>query len=318
MAITIDSAPTGLNQYSVLYNQQIQQKLRQGLEFERNFSVRACDRTYSAPNATPTEIIQAYQWQYTPKGDVTLSAVENTLQKIKVDIKITADDLEKFYDAWAIQWHEIGKDPIVWSFPRYLYEVVFMPKILEEMNTNAWSGSYTAPTPGTAGNSVNSVDGYKTVMEDAITAGDLTEYATGAFFESTMVDQVETWVDSLPVPYKDAAGNIYMSPTNAKKYYRNYRTEFGAGAGSAENENRELRVDMTQKKIVPINAMDGSDRIFFFPNSTMNAIWGTRRGYPSYFNIRWEKEERVIKGMAEIYRFYGFEFWDHLFVNDQA
>jgi len=179
MAVTVEAATAGLNQFAVQKNPVIQTKFRQGLEWENMLTPRACDNTYSAPNATPTELVQAYQWQFTPKGDVELDAVENKLQKIKVDILLTADDLEKFWNTYLVEWHEIGLDPNEWNFPRYLYENVYMPKILEEMNANAWSGDYLAPTAGTAGLSVNSVDGYRKKIAAAITAGSLTAYSPG-------------------------------------------------------------------------------------------------------------------------------------------
>jgi hypothetical protein len=319
MAVTVAGATAGLNQHAVLKAPMIQQKFRQGLEFESKLTPRACVNTYSAPNAVPTDLVQAYQWPFTAKGDVAFDAVENKLQKIKIDILITADDLEKFWDTYMVEWHEIGLDPMEWSFPRYLYENVYEPKILEEMNRNAWAGVYVAPTLNTAGTSVGSVNGFKKKIEDAITATSLTEYATGVWVDTTIVDQLETWCDSLPIPYRDAPGDIYMSNTLAKKYYRDHRDKFGTGNGVAGNENTELRVEMTQKRIVPINAMEGSNRIMFSPTTTRNMIWGTRAGSPTYFNIRWQQQDvRIIKGTAEIYRFYGFEFWDHLFVNDQA
>lgn len=318
MSVTVDNAAAGLNQFAVTKAQMIQQKLRTGLEIESLFSARACDNTYSAPNATAGEILQAYQWQFTAKGDVTLDAVENKLQKIKGDFVITADDLEKFWDTYMVEWHEIGRDPMEWSFPRYLYEQVFLPKILEEMNYNAYNGTYAAPTPGTAGNSINSVDGLAKKIADAITASDLTAYATGALVAGTMVNQVEAWVDSLPDPYRNAPGAILMSNTNAINYARNYRASFGTGNGVAGNENNDLRVDYTRKRIVGLTAMEGSDRIIFSPETQNNLIWGTRRGYPTLPTIRWEKRQRTIEGSFEIYRFYGVEFWDHLFVNDQA
>lgn len=319
MAVTVAATAAGLNQFATTKASMIQQVLRTGLEWESELTPRACDNTYSAPNAVPTEIIQAYQSGWTPKGDVTLDAVENKLQKIKIDIELDGDDIEAFWNTYKVEWHEIGKDPIEWSFPRYIWENVYLPKILEEMNYNAYNGSFLAPTVGTAGLSINSVDGYKTKIADAVTAGDLTEYATGAFVANTMVSQIESWCDSLPIPYRNQPGVIRMSETNATNYWRDYRDKFGTGNGVPGNGNTELRVDATNKRIVGMASMEGSNRIMFSPDTTRNVIWGTRAGYPTYFNIRWMQQDvRVIKGSAEVYRFYGFEYWDHLFVNDQA
>jgi hypothetical protein len=320
--ITVAAATAGLNQHAVQKSPVIQQKLRQGLEWEAPGSMitpRACDNTYSAPNAVATELLQAYQYQFTPKGSVELDAQEYKLQKIKVDIVITGEDLESLWDTYMVEWHEIGKDPIEWSFYRYVYEQIYMPKIEEELNKNAWSGIYVAPTPGTAGLSINSVNGLGTNIAADITSGALTEYATGVFVDNTMVNQIESWCDSLPIPYRDQPGVIRMSNTNMKKYFRDYRANFGFGNGVAGNENNELRVDATNKRIVGMNSMEGSNRILFSPDVTRNLIWGTRAGYPTYFNIRWmQPTPRVINGTAEIYRFYGAEYLDHLFVNDQA
>lgn len=317
MALTIASTADSLNIHTREYATDLKQIFRQGLEFENMLTPRATDKMWVAPNASVGSLVQPYQWQFTPTGTPVFDAVENELQPIKIDILITEGDLEKFWDSWNVSWFESGKPAEEWTFPRYLYEQVYLPKILEEMNTNAWSGEYAAPTPGTAGASLTSVDGYKIKIEDAITAGTLTEYSSGALVASTMVNQVESWVDSLPTTYRDAAGSIYMSPTRAKQYYRDFRDKFGAAQGTTGNENRELIVEMTNKRIVPINAMEGSDRWIFCPASTDNMIWVTRRGFATYPVINWQPYERSIKGMATVYRAYGFDFWGHVMVNDQ-
>lgn len=317
--VTIDAAVASLNRHATLYKNEIAQTFRTGLEFENAFTPRACDKVWSAPNVAVGEVMQAYQWQFTPKMTADFSGVDLTLQPIKGDVLITAEDLEKFWDSWMVEWFEVGRDANDYNFPRYLHDQILLPKILEEMNRNAWAGEYAAPTPGSAGDSINSVDGYKKFIADAITAGDLTEYATGIFVDNTMVDQIEGWCDSLPVPYRDAPGTIYMSKTLAKKYWRDYRTNFGTGNGVENNANPELRVDMTGKNIMGMAGMEGSSRIFFFPTVTNNAVWGTRRGFPTYPVFRYYKNDvRSVKVTFELYRFYGFEYYGHLFVNDQA
>lgn len=312
--VTIANTSDTLNRYAVVYNQQIQQVMRQGLEFEQMATPRACDNTYSAPNVTAAELLQPWQTAWTPKGTYSFDAVENKLRKIKLDHTVTADDFEVFYESWRVEWHEMGKDPETFSFPRYLFEQIFLPKITEELNQMAWSGAYEAPTPGTAGAYLTSVDGYHEKIKDAITASALTEYPTGVLLESTMVDQIESWIDSLPIPYRDAPGTIIMSNTNKRKYQRNYRSEFKY---NAQLPSDQLRVDATQKTIMGVNAMEGSDRILFYPAATRNMIWGTRSGFPTYFNLKFEAEKRSVHMFGNIYRFFGFEFWQHLFVNDQ-
>ena len=82
------------------------------------------------------------------------------------------------------------------------------------------------------------------------------------------------------------------------------------------NENNQLRVDATNKRIRGFASMEGSDRIIFTP--ARNAIVGRRIGEPVLPSIRWQVIDRKLKGLAEFSRFYGFRFWGNTFVNDQA
>jgi len=313
IATTADS----LNQHNVVYKSQIAQELRTGLELEALAGVRPANHTYSAPNVRQTELLQAYQSAFTPKGTTSFDALEFKLQPIKVDVEFTADDLAKFYESWKHEWFEFGRDEMEWSFPRYINEMVLMPKIIEEMNYNAWHGTHQAPTAGTAGLSINSIDGYGKVLNDLVTTGLVTERVTGALGANTIVNQTETFMDSLPEKYRDLQGDLIMSPSNVRKYWRNYRAEFGTGNGVAGNANDSLRIDATNVRLRGVAALEGSDRILFNPTRFGNMIYGTRINYPSMPTLRWKDEIRILKGTAEFYRFYGFDFADHVFINDQ-
>lgn len=317
--VTIDTAAAGLNLVQRTYAPEMFQARRIGLEWEMLLPARQADKIYTAANATPSDILQPYQWQYTPKGTVAFDAVENTLRPIKADVKLTAEDLEEFWDSWMLEWFEVGKDPITWSFPRYVYETVYVPKTIEEQNQMAWTGEYAAPTPGTAGAYLEAVDGFKKKIADAVTASDLSEIPTGALLAGSIVDQVEGFCDAIPQPYRDLPGVLVMSSTNERLYQRNYRSLFGTGNGVAGNENNELRIDYTKKRIKGMSSMDtdGSNRIIFIPDGLPGLIWVTRRGFAPRLNIRWEAQERIVKGLGEFYRAFGATYWENVFVNDQ-
>jgi hypothetical protein len=315
MAITIASTAAALNQHAVLYAPDISQKLRVGLVTEENLTAVVAERTYAAPNAEVNSLVQAYQTGFTPNLTANFDAVENTLQNLKVDIQFSAADLDQYYDSWMVEWDERGKSRLEYSFPKYLYEQVMLPKIVEDLELRcAYKGVYAAPTPGTAGTPATAVDGLGKKIADAITANILTPIATGALSASTMVEKVETFCDGLPLPYRDMPGDIYMSPSWAIQYGRDYRNTFGTGNGL--NINTGLLVDHTGKKIVPLPSMEGTSRMIFSPKG--NLIFGIRRGQQRLPVIRWQEFERTLKGLAEFSRFYGVKFWGHVHVNDQA
>lgn len=318
-AATIAGTAAGLNQVVRTYGMNIHQKARIGLEWENMLPMRATQKIHTEPNATVSEIFQPYQWQYTPKGSVNFDAVENELQIIKADVKLTADEIAVFWDAWKVEWFDVGRDPIQYSFSRYLYETLYSSKMIEELNQMEWSGEFAAPTAGTPGASLTSIDGLRKKIRDAVNGSLLSEIPTGALVANTMVNQVESFCDAIPQPYRDLPGRVVMSSTNARAYWRNYRSLFGTGNSVSGNENNELRIDATNKRIQAVKSMDvtASNRLIFVPDGYPGLIWGTRRGFPTFINLRWEAQERIVKGLGEFYRFMGATYWEFVFVNDQ-
>lgn len=314
---SIAVAADTLNRHAVAYNPQIQQVVRAGLEYQMDWTVRACDNTWSAPNAVVGEIIQAYQSAFTPKSSVAFDAEELKLRKVKLDIEFTADDLEKYFESWRVEWNEIGRDEAEWSFPRYLYEVIMMPKIIEEENRNAFKGVFAAPTPGTAGVSLSSVDGLEKKLQDGVAAGKIVEIVTGALTISNAVNKIETFADGLPELVRNLPGRILCSHTYERFYARNYRELFGTGNGVAGNQNTGLLVDFSNKRVEGRHYLAGSEGLIFVPDNRPNLVWGTRSGFPTMPQIRWKHDGiRVVKGTAEWYRFFGYEFPQEVFIND--
>lgn len=324
MAITIEGTAATLNRYAVQYAKNINQQLREGLFFENHVAARSTDNTYSAPNGVATEFFQPYQPAWTPKGGVNFDALDTKLERQKIDHPITADDLDTFWNSWSVDWAEVGKDEMEWGFVRYFYEKFVIPKAIEEMATNSWSGIYVEPSGaqiGVAQPASAMVTGLAKRFADAVTASRVTPIATGAFVANTMVNQIETWCDALPTPYRSKPGKIIMSDSNATAYWRDYRSNFGTGNGVAGNENSGLRIDATNKRIVGCPLMEGSDRIFLVFDDPMlqNYFWLSRTGFPSFPNMRFKcTDVRTIKMTMEMYRAYHWEYDEFVFINDQS
>jgi hypothetical protein len=172
MAVTIASAAVDLNLHTRLYDPQIRQLMKQKMVTESKLTPVLTDHSYISPNVTMSDIVQAYQWQYTPTGNVVFDQVSNTLQLLKIDLRFMPDELDAFHDSWMVEWVEQGKSRLEWSFPRWIWENVVMPKFADNMEVKiAYNGTYTAPTAGTAGLTINSCDGLGTKLAGAIGAG---------------------------------------------------------------------------------------------------------------------------------------------------
>lgn len=321
MDITIDSLATMLNTHSRMFSSEIQTKTRLGLELESMLKQRQANgEYYVVENAEATEVLQPYQGTFTPKGTLTHSESSIRIRPIKMDLQFTETDLEKWWNSWMIDRFDPEKDPANWTFPRYIVEKEIMPKFQDDLNNVAWNGAYAAPTPGTAGDAVDSVDGYKTVIAALVTAGDINEVATDSISSSNARDKVEEFLDAIPDYITKKGGKILMSPTHRRWYFRDYRAEFtqqigpyGAGGGP-----QKVEVDDYNVMLESCASMTGSNRWIFLPNGRDNMVWVSRVGAPVYPQMIFKTKSRVLEMYATIYRGYGFEYPQEVWVNNQA
>lgn len=317
--VTIDSTGNALDQYCVRYSQRIHQTLRQGLEFEQDLPYVSTDYAYQGQDAEVADVLQPYQKGFTPRNTETFSGVLNILQLGKYDLNFDWAEMQKFFDKWRCNWFEAGKDENEWSYPRYVMENLIMPKVIEEMNLNSWQGAYAAPTPGTPGAMLETYDGFGTKIAAAVTATDLVPIATGAFVANTMVAQIRAFCNSIPVNYRYKAGTIYMSKTLAQMYADDYQGQYPHRTVTIDNpDSMYMRVDHYNKTIRGLSSMEGSSRIVMKFDNLDSLIVGTKTGEPILPSFRFHVYDRELHVLAEQYRFFGFETYKHMFVNDQA
>jgi len=321
MTITIDGAAEHLNDHSRAFAPELMTKLREGLEMESVLSGRQSDGEYYViENAEAGEMLQPYQGGFTPKGSVTHNEDTIRVRPIKMDAQFSETDLYTWWSKWNVSRFEAGRDPLSWTFPRYIYEKEILPKMTEELNTLAWLGVYAAPTTCTAGASIDSVDGLKKVIADLATASKIQVLASGAVTAATTREKVEAFVDLIPVLFRNIGGTILMSQTHFANYSRDYRNEFQHTPGmySGNGVRDMVQVDGYNIFIKPVRTMEGSARWIFLPNRRDNAVWVSRTGFPIYPQITFDTAPRVLQMYATFYRGFGFEYPKEVFVSDQV
>lgn len=301
-----------LGAYMRRYEQVIQTRMFQGIELEKYMrKVGNVSDEYSVQSSSVTEILQGYQCEYTPKGETSFDARINKVRHIKLDYDLTC--IDEIYQSWLAFLAQEGVARDKWPFVKFIVQKNILPKIKEEIAFNSYNGAYVAPTAGTAGASVATVDGLGTIVANEITGGGITPVPTGAITPTNIVDKVEGFVDSLPSLYRGIKTPILMSETNARNYWRDYRNNFGGNANYDGKSN--LMVDATSKTIIGIPEMNGSDR--FIHTTKDNLLCMYDKIYTPN-TLRTELEKRQIHIMGDFKRGYGIGRLDEMFVNDQA
>jgi hypothetical protein len=320
MAVTIENTATAFNRYVATFSPEVITKTRQGLVTESFLGKRVADHTWVGRQASIGNLIQAYQCNFTPNNNESFDEERTPLQKMKIDLQWSCDDMDNFFDTFMNEWDETGsgKRPDEWAFPRWVYTNLVVPKMIEEMELSlVYKAVRVAPTPGTAGALTGACDGLGKKIADAITASRITPITTGALTSVNAVDKVKTFIAGLPELHRSTAGNIYMSPTNARYVADILLDTYKTNANiDPMADITKLRVPNTNKTIVGLPSMEGQGRIIYSNRENMVVV--RRRGEAAVPVMRFESFERTVKGLCEFHRGYGFEFGTEMFVNDQA
>jgi len=324
MTITIDALAEHLNDHSRMFAPDIQTKTRIGLEWENMLTPRlSSGEYYVVENAEATEMLQPYQGTFTPKGSIAHNEVSIRVRPIKMDLQFTELDLEKWWNSWQVSRFDVEKDPMQWSFPRYIFEKELLPKFNDDLNRVAYLGEYAAPTPGTPGDTVDSVDGFKKIIADLITSTAIPAanvFATGgAITTSNVREKVEEFLDSIPEEITSKGGRILMSPKHRRWYFRDYRGEFTSQPTlDMSNAPKRILVDDYDVNLQAVTSMAGANRWIFLPNGRDNMVWVSRQGAPLYPQMIFKTQARVLQMYSTLYRGFGFEYPQELYVTDQV
>lgn len=322
MTITIDSLAEMLNTHTRMFAPELQTKTRLGLEMETLLTQRqSSGEYYVVENAEATEVLQPYQGTFTPKGTIAHSEEKIRVRPIKIDLQLDEVQLAQWYNSWqAMSRFTPENDPEAWTYPRYILEKELMPKFQDDLNNASWLGEYVAPTPGTAGDAVNSVDGFKKIIADLVTASKLQVYSTSTITSSNIRQKVEDFLASIPDYITKKGGKILMAPKHRRWYFYDYRGEFSAlpGVFPTGNAPQSIMADDYNIELMSVASMSGSDRWVFLPNGRENMVWVSLIGKPVYPQLIFVKDARVLKVYGTIYRGFGFEYPQEVWVNDQV
>lgn len=269
---------------------------------------------YSGFQSSNTEVLQAFQKAFTAKGTVSFTPYISNVFRLKVDFLL--DNIDEIVDGYLNFMYDETKTRAEWPIAKYIIEFHLVPSMIEELNTALCRGSYVAPTPGTAGNSIDSMDGLQTIIADEITATNLVPIVTGAIASTDAVDKLETFADAIDPKYANKGGVILCSKTVERYYKTDYRASFGTTNDKDAKNNTKL--DNYNISLVGVEGWGTSHRLLFTPTGAKgNLLYLYDKIFtPKTFQVQQDKRDVVM--MADFHSGAGFNTLDEVFVNDQA
>ena len=291
----------------------IHKKLRESFGTKDAFTiVDTEDTVLRESNTAFTEVIQAFQKQFTPKGGVTHTPKSIPLYNIKVDQLFYPDELKNM---WLSFVTSNNLDRTTWPYVRWFIEEYVMGQIQHDLEMKGiYLGKYVAPTPGTAGNAVDSMQGVKQIINDAIDATTITTITTGAPNADNVLwaGQVETFCKSVPELYWDKPMALNMSRGLALRYKQGRRTKYNSNYAQV---NEAMAVQDFENNIVTgRGSMTGANKIWMTPKQ--NAILAFKGGSNQNI-VEVEKVDRQVKVYTDFWIGAGFIDDSLIWTNNQ-
>jgi hypothetical protein len=327
MPINIAATATHLQQRAFEIAAKMNKRLEQDFVTQQHLTIVRTMGDYIAPNIAITEVIQSYQGTFTPKNNVTISSEINSLQQIKVDIDWTEPQLNSLLKKWRPETAQFG-DQVTTNryFTDYLLMEHFYPRMKEELELSiSFKGIYVAPTVGTAGLTINSVDGFRRKIQLGNAAGSLTYYALGTVTPANILASTRSWVRSLPIKYQESNqfDKIFCSQT-----YLDMFSDATITAGMYVIDHRtqtyvqEINIPGTNKRLVALPSMQGSMGLWMTKKENLLMLlpatkMADNKGYEGILPvINWEAQTRNLKGWGNAQLAFGWEYSYEMFCSE--
>lgn len=235
--------------------------------------IRTTETQYRMANYKSGAVLQPFTTTFNPISNLEFVPNKINLQKIKVNVRITPDEIE---DMWlGFMSGNTTRNKKDWPIVRFLMEEYIAKQIGEDRENNmVYKGirNDSGTTPGSC------MDGIKKQLMDGASNTDYpinTVSGIGALDENSIFDQIEAFDETLPHLYRTHPVTIFVSPKWFRAFMKDRRSQ---SFYQLRNENDlDTAIDFTggRHRLAALPSMDGTNDLWAtVPN---NLLWLTIR-----------------------------------------
>ena len=249
---------------------------------------RITDDIYEMANDEFQPVLQPFRVPFEPTGGVKFYPNPIVLQHIKVDLKISPDQI---IDGWLGFLEGKGVDRSQWPITRYMVEVYLKQQIDYDREVNA---VYYGERDDNGTSPSSCMDG----IRKKLILGAQDDYpinvidGVGALQPDTCFDQVENFSKKIKAIYRGVPMIICVSQEYERAFLENKRANGFYWLHGPEDLNAS--VDFTKQVVMGLPCMDDSTDMFAFVRG--NLMWLTRK---DKFNFDIQKEDRYVKILGD-------------------
>lgn len=307
---------TDLGTYVKVNAAKIWGKIRQGIELTQYMTGKSgVTGYYASMLASTSELHQPWQSGLQFKGDPTIEAFKNQNFHVKIDAKL--DKMDDLWNGWLNYLASEGDPRDKWPFVQFIVETALIPKMIEEINEMHCRGSYVAPTAGTAGGYMTSMNGLFTICTNLVTAGAFTPITVGSMTDANGVDKVKAFLAGIPEVYKAKGGQIITSVGKRKNYTTHYRTIY-QNSGLKDDRNNVMVDDENNIKVIGLTGAGSANRMIYIPGNSKDKLIHMYNKIAIPDRLETQVQGRDVILLHDRWDGVGFENLDGIFVSDVA
>jgi hypothetical protein len=270
--------------------------------------IKTDNTVFQLAESNITSLVQPFQKQWTPKGDITFVPNPIQLFNLKVDMDIYPDDIE---DNWLGFLASESQSRAEWPLIRYIMEEHLIKKIEEDLELKEYyKGVYAKPAVGTAGATGTSINGLKYLLQHNTKVNRLEMDPLEA---SVIYDQLEEAFEQIAEEYQHTKMLICVAPKWRRAFLKDKRSQ-GYYDLSSPNQIDDT-LDFSPAKVKALPSMIGTDDLFITPEANLLHI--TKKG-KNAAKFKVEESKRCVSIMTDWWEGFGFGLNEVVWTNVEA
>lgn len=301
----------------------VQLLFRRGVTEQLFSSIVTDDTIYRAAQTVLGTILQPFQKDWTPKGNLEVTPITIQQFKMKADVEETPDDLEA---SWLGFLADASLKRAEWPFVRWFIEVHLIPQIEEDYELNEiYLGVFVAPTKGTAGPAGTAMNGIRKVLNDHTGAGRITPLVLGAIPTDPLAccEYIEEFCHKTQKRYRNVPMNLAVNEDVALRYAIGRADKYKLHVNAIEKPITPdgaapvltaVPVQHAKQQVVGLPSMGNSEKIWMTPPINAKRL-AKKTQNMTQFAI--ENVDRKVKLYTDFWKGVGFVLPQAVFTNDQ-
>ncbi len=276
------------------------------------------DSVYQMASSTITELLQAFQKKFVPKGTTTFTPQPIQTYRQMIDVEEYPDDIMR---TWLAFLGSNNLDRATWPLVRWWIEQHLVTQTYEDLEIRAiYSGVRVEPTANVAGTAAGAMTGFRKIINDWVDAETIPTtnvIPTGAFSTDPklFVEQIIDFMKGVTALYRNKVGmKLALGNEYEMTWNQGVLEKFNLNNTTMPEGNRNRVPFANNVSLAFLPSIGSSEKIVLTP--TMNALM-PQKGMQNMGNFKVESQKKQVSAYTDWQFGVGFVLPQEVWTNDR-